>query len=241
VDHIDGQSLHHSAVGHHIVHDGSRFRVPRKFCAFVEQQDSGCHNTIKHNFSLCNILTPPSRKITFWVCLDFMMTIVSDYFHIHHIDLYKVTMQSRLTFLTLNRSPLPSSSICLSVPFPSAESTNLRTSLLPLASISLVVCLSLHLTTTKVGMEWTLKRPETSVYKLLVYGRAYHVSCSIESVFWYSSGVLSADTKTISKSAHRHAVRLPLQTLQKRTSPKCDVVGFRRNNGCVGADQRDVS
>ena len=42
-----------------------------------------------------------------------------------------------------------------------------------------------------------------SVYELLVKGFAYHVSCSIFTVFSYSSGVLSADTSTISKSAQR--------------------------------------
>ena len=46
-----------------------------------------------------------------------------------------------------------------------------------------------------------------SVYELLVKGFAYHVSCSIFTVFSYSSGVLSADTSTISKSAQRGDVR----------------------------------
>jgi hypothetical protein len=61
------------------------------------------------------------------------------------------------------------------------------------------------LTRTSVGIVCTLKRAEMSVYVLLVKGFAYQVSCSIFTVFSYSSGVLSADTSTISKSAQHCA------------------------------------
>jgi hypothetical protein len=138
----------------------------------------------------------PGKEQTFRIPVKFMMRVVGDYFSVHDINLRECRkIRHKLSAELIEGGIAKVKPYASMPPFVHHGGADLYSGAIAIQK----------LTSTSVGMVCTLKRAEMSVYVLLVKGLAYQVSCSIFTVLSYSSGVLSADTSTISKSAQHCA------------------------------------